>query len=215
MKLGCLGCLGTLLGSMALLALAGGGLWAWSRAWEAPSPLPTSLARPASPGLDRKLADLHPPNGERATRREPIVLNEAEVSAVTSRYLEDAGLLTSPLSTEMRPGRAVVQWRGPVGALLKGPPFGWLSSVLTQSMKEAPLWITLYGAVEVQVPTSPRRPRYAEVTLTSARVGRLRVPGWLLALMAGPRGSSLLRWPVPAAVDQIEMGEGRLTIRTR
>ena len=215
MRLGCFGCLGTVLGSIALMALAGGALWAWGRAWDAPPPIPTSHARPASPGLDRKLADLQPRAGERANRSEPILLDEAEVSAVTSRYLEDAGLLTSPLSTEMRPGRAVVQWRGPVGALLQGPPFGWLSSVLTPSMKESPLWITLTGAVEVQAPTNPRRPRYAEVTLTSARVGRLRVPGWLLTLMAGPRGASLLRWPVPAAVDQIEMGEGRLTIRTR
>ena len=215
MRLGCLGCLGTLLGSIALMVMAGGGLWAWGRVRDAPPLLPTSHARSAPPGLDRKLAELQARGGGQASRPESIVLNETEVSTVTSRYLEDAGLLTSALSTEMRPGQAVVQWRGPVGALLQGPPFGWLASVLTPSMKESPLWITLSGAVQLQPAVSPRRPRYAEVTLTSARVGRLRVPGWLLTLMAGPRGASLLRWPVPAAVDQIELGESRLTIRTR
>jgi hypothetical protein len=47
------------------------------------------------------------------------------------------------------------------------------------------------------------------------RLGRIPAPSWLLALMLGPRGASLLRWQVPGVVDQMEVGEGRITIRTR
>ena len=211
MRLGCLGCLGSLVASIAFAALVGGGLWACARVLDSPPLLPASAA-PA--GLDRKLSQFGLRNAGRAGP-ESIVLSEAEVSEAVSRHLDDAGLLISPLSTEMRPGRAIVQWRSPVGALLHGPPVGWIGSVLTPSMKESPLWITLSGVVRLQPAAGHGRPRYAEVTVTSARVGRLPVPGWLLILMAGPRGASLLRWPVPPAVDQIQLGDGRLTIRRR
>jgi hypothetical protein len=33
--------------------------------------------------------------------------------------------------------------------------------------------------------------------------------------MLGPRGASVLRWQVPGAVDRLEVGEGRITVRTR
>jgi hypothetical protein len=215
MRLGCLGCLGTSLSLVALLSLVGAGIWAWSRAWTPPSPLVGSQARTETSGLERKLAELTHRSGNRATLPESIVLSEAEVSALAARLLEDAGLLTSSFSTEMREGRAVVQWRGPVGGLLQGPPFGWLAAVLTQPMGRSPIWITLAGDVQLQSASKPGRPRYAEVRVASARVGSLPVPGWLLTLMAGPRGAALLRWPVPATVDRLELGDGRLTIRTR
>lgn len=211
MRLGCLGCLGSLAASIVLAALVGGGLWACARVWDAPARVPAS---PAPSELDRKFSQFGLRNAGRAGP-ESIVLGEGDVSEAVSRRLDDAGLLISPLSTAMRPGQAVVQWQSPVGALLHGPPVRWIGSVLTPSMKKSPLWITLSGVVRLQPAAGHGRPRYAEVTLTSARVGRLPVPGWLLILMAGPRGASLLRWPVPPAVDQIELGEGRLTIRRR
>ena len=216
MRLGCLGCLGTLLGLAALLAVIGGGAWTWSRAWTAPPLLAATETRPEASGIDRKLAGLSAGAGGRSlTPSNPVILSEAEVSTVASRFLEDAGLLTASLTTEMREGRAVVQWQGPVGALLQGPPFGWVAAVLTRPMSQSPVWITLAGGIHLASVSKPGRPRYAEVRLTSARIGRLPVPGWLLTLMAGPRGASLLRWPVPATVERLELGDGRLTIRTR
>ena len=215
MRLGCTGCLATLLGLGAVLALIGGGAWAWSRALAPPPHLVASQARQDASGADRKLAGLGHGVGGRARRPDPIVLSEAEVSAVAARFLEDAGLLTTPLTTEMRGGRAMVQWKGPVMALLQGPPLGWLSGLVTQRMGQTPLWITLAGDVQVGTASRPGRPRYAEVRLAAAQVGRLPVPGWLLTLMVGPRGASLLRWPIPATVDRLEVGERQLTIGTR
>jgi hypothetical protein len=51
--------------------------------------------------------------------------------------------------------------------------------------------------------------------LVETEIGRLSVPGWLLTLMLGPRGASLLRWQVPAVVERVDIDDGRLTIRTR
>ena len=215
MRLGCLGCLGTSLSLVAFLALVGAGASAWSRAWTPPPPLAGSPARSDASGLDRKLAQLTHRTGNRAALPESVILSEPEVSALAARLLEDAGLMTSSFSTEMGEGRAAVQWQGPVASLLQGPPFGWLGAVLTQPMGRSPIWITLAGVVQLQSASRPGRPRYAEVKVASARVGSLAVPGWLLTLMAGPRGASLLRWPVPATVDRLDIREGRLMIRTR
>ena len=145
MRLGCLGCLGTSLSLVAFLALVGAGAWAWSRAWTPPPPLAGSQARSEPSGLDRKLAQLTHRTGNHATLPESVILSEAEVSALAARLLEDAGLLTSSFSTEMREGRAVVQWQGPVASLLQGPPFGWLAAVLTRVRAPWRAWVVRRG----------------------------------------------------------------------
>lgn len=215
MRLGCLGCLGSLLSLVALLALIAGGAWTWTRVWAPPHPLAAShTVHSKSAGLDRKLAGLDR-RSKKIGGSESITLSEREVSAIASRFLADAGLLTASLTTEMHEGRAVVQWQGPVGMLLQGPPLGWAAPMLTGRMIQSPVWITVTGAVQLQPAPAPDRPRYAEVSVERARIGRLPVPGWLLMAMAGPRGASLLRWAVPTTVDRLDVGEGRLTIRTR
>jgi hypothetical protein len=51
--------------------------------------------------------------------------------------------------------------------------------------------------------------------LLDSRVGRLSISGWLPTMLAGSRGASLLRWQVPAIVERLEVGDGKLTIRAR
>ncbi len=172
-------------------------------------------ARSASSGVDGKLTQTDGRRRLRASRPDSIILREADISALASQYLADAGFLTSSFTTEMHHGRVMVQWRGPVGMLLQGPPLEWIAPVLPSRFRGSPVWVTLAGGVQLQPAPAPGRPRYAEVSLESVRLGRLPVPGWLLTLMAGPRGASLLRWPVPGTVERLELGEGRLTIRTR
>src|SRR5260370_868002 len=109
MRLGCLGCLGTIIGLVLLLCLAGGALWAWNGLYGVPPLLPST------------------------------------------------------------PGRA-----DPVAGGRKTAPSG---------------------------PPGSRPPPPA--------------PNWLLGLMLGSRGASLLRWQAPGVVDRLEIGEGRITIRTR
>ncbi len=91
----------------------------------------------------------------------------------------------------------------------------WMGSVVPRSTLGTPIWLTVTGLVEVDPPSGARRPRHAEARLLTARLGRIPVPSWLLPVMLGPRGASLLRWQVPGVVDRLEVGEGRMTIRTR
>jgi hypothetical protein len=203
------------MGLLLLGGLVGGALWVWAGIQATPPLLPGSAAK-ADPGvLDRKLAEIGLRGSGRSTRSEPLVLAEAEVAALVSSHLSDAGLGLSPVTVRLRPGQASVQGRLPLALLIEGSPVAWAASALPRSTLRSPVWITLVGHLELERPAGPRRPRYAEATLLATHVGRIPMPAWLLPLTLGPRRASLLRWQVPGVVDHLEVGEGRLTLRTR
>jgi hypothetical protein len=151
----------------------------------------------------------------RSARDEALVFSETEVAAFLARQLHDAGLQLSPVNVRLEATQVTAQGRLPLGALLQGPPVVWLSSVVSRQRLGSPVWVTLTGTIAVEAPPGARRARYAEVTLIHSEIGRVSLPGWVVTLMVGPRGASLLRWRVPPVVDRVEVGDGKLTIRTR
>ena len=215
MRLGCLGCLGAIVVLLLLCGLAGGVLWAWAGIQGIPPLLPESTAK-ADPGaVGRKVAEIALRGSGRSTQSGPLIFSDAEVAIFLSTYLADARLPLAPVAVRLRPGRASLQGQLPFRALIQDSPVAWVASALPRSTLRSPVWITLVGHVELERPAGPRRPRYAEATLLGTQVGRISVPGWLLSLMLGSRGTSLLRWQIPGVVEHLEVGEGRLTIRTR
>jgi hypothetical protein len=215
MRLGCLGCLGSILGLGLLLCLVGGAVWAWSGLYAAPPLLSSDLGKADPAALGRKLAEIGLRSSGRSTRTEPLVFSEAEVAALVSGHLTDAELRLALVAVRLRPDHVSAQGRLPLGAVLQDSPMAWMGSIVPRRTLGTPIWLTLTGLVEVEAPTGPRRPRHAEARLLTARLGRIPVPSWLLPVMLGPRGASLLRWQVPGAVDRLEVGEGRITVRTR
>lgn len=215
MRLGCLGCLGAIVGLLLLGGLVAGALWVWTGIQGTPPMLSASVAKADPAAVERKLAEIGLRASGRSTRSEPLVLGEPEVAALVSTHLADAGLVLSAVAVRLRPGQASLQGRLPVAAFIEGSPVAWAVPALPRSTLRAPVWITLAGHLELEHPAGPRRPRYAQVALLATRIGRIPVPAWLLSLMLGPRGASLLRWQVPGVIDHLEVGEGRLTLRTR
>lgn len=215
MRLGCLGCLSVVVMTLLILALGGGGLWVWGNIQATPPLLPAGPSNADPAAVERRLAERGFHAGGRSTRVEPLVLSDPEVAAFLARHLEDAGLRLSPVHARLRTTEVTVQGQIPLGALLRGAPVAWLSSVIPRRSLDAPVWITLAGTIGLEAASGPRRPRYAEAMLIDSQVGRLSIPGWLLIMMSGPRGASLLRWQVPAIVERLEVGDGKLTIRTR
>lgn len=215
MRLGCLGCLGTAIGLIVLLCLAGGALWTWNGLYGVPALLPSAPNR-ADPALvERKIAEIGLRGSGRSGRSEPLILSEAEVATLVSGHVADAGLRLAPVAVSLRPDRVSVQGRVPLEALIRDSPIAWVGAALPHRTLAAPVWVTLSGRAELAAPSGPRRARYAEATLVSARLGRIPAPTWLLGLMLGSRGASLLRWQVPGIVDRLEIGDGRITVRTR
>lgn len=92
----------------------------------------------------------------------------------------------------------------------------WLAGVICPGGASLPVWITLTATLAIEPGASMRRARYGEATLADTQVGRLSVPGWLLTLMLGshepPRCSA---GQVPAVVERVDIGDGKLTIKTR
>jgi hypothetical protein len=215
MRLGCLGCLGSILGLALLACLVGGAVWAWSGLYAAPRLLSPDPGKADPAALSRKLTEIGLRSTGRSTRTEPLVLGEAEVASLVSARLADADLQLALVAVRLRSDRVAAQGRLPLGTLLQDSPMAWMGSVVPRSTLGAPIWLTLTGLVEVEAPSGPRRPRHAEARLLTARLGRVPVPSWLLPVMLGPRGASVLRWQVPGAVDRLEVGEGRITVRTR
>lgn len=215
MKLGCLGCLGAIVTSLLALAVGGGTVWVWGSIQATPPLLPAGRLNADSAAVERRLGDLGFRAGGRSTRMEPLVFSEPEVAAFLARYLEDAGLRLSPVHTRLRTTEITVQGQIPLGLLLQGAPVEWLLSVIPRRSLDAPVWMTLTGTIGLEAALSPRRPRYAEAMLIDSQLGRLSIPGWLLTMMTGSRGASLLRWQVPAVVERLEVGDGKMTIRTR
>jgi len=215
MRLGCLGCLGSILGLALLACLVGGAVWAWSGLYAAPPLLSPDPGKADPAALSRKLTEIGLRSTGRSTRTEPLVLSEAEVASLVSARLADADLQLALVAVRLRSDRVSAQGRLPLGTLLQDSPMAWMGSVVPRSTLGAPIWLTLTGLVEVEAPSGPRRPRHAEARLLTACLGRVPVPGWLLPVMLGPRGASVLRWQVPGAVDRLEVGEGRITVRTR
>jgi hypothetical protein len=215
MRLGCLGCLGSILGLALLVCLVGGAVWAWNGLYAAPPLLSPDLGKADPAPLSRKLAEISLRSSGRSTRTEPLVLGEPEVASLVSGHLADADLRLALVAVRLRPDRVSAQGHLPLGAFLQDSPMAWMGSVVPRSALGTPIWLTVSGLVEVDPPSGARRPRHAEARLLTARLGRIPVPSWLLPVMLGPRGASLLRWQVPGVVDRLEVGEGRMTIRTR
>ena len=215
MKLGCLGCLGVLILGVVLASLLAGILWAWVAIMREPDLIPSSPMR-ADPGaVGRRLAEVGLRESGRSARGEPLTFSEAEAAAFLAQYLGEAGIRLSPVNVSFRSARMTTQGQLPLRALLQGPPLKWASGVVPRRGLDAPVWITFTATLRIDPAQGPRRARYAETMLVETEIGRLSVPGWLLTLMLGPRGASLLRWQVPAIVERVDMGDGKLTIRTR
>ena len=105
MKLGCLGCLGTILGLLLLCGLVGWGPLGLDRDLRHPR----APAGRAGPGRTPALSSESWPRSAfaasgRSDRSEPLLFSEPEVATLLSTYLSDAGLGLSPVAVRLRPG---------------------------------------------------------------------------------------------------------------
>src|SRR5260370_35456557 len=91
MRLGCLGCLGTAIGLIVLLCLAGGALWTWNGLYGVPTRLSSTLNRPDPALVERKLAEIGLRGSGRSARSDPGILSETTVGPPVSGHVADAG----------------------------------------------------------------------------------------------------------------------------
>jgi hypothetical protein len=187
MKLGCFGCLLLVVTLLVVVVVVLGVVFLSTNIFTEPNVAPPPFSRNDGYAAQQKLFEVASRQAGRSSRRDPVVLTQAEVNAFLSRHLDQAGLPLSPLAVRFTKGQLVAQGRTTFRHLLKGPPFAQIAPYITDKRLEV-----------------------SQFALGTQHLGSL-----LLYVLLGPSGGGLLQWPVPAVVDEVRIGEGQLFIVTK
>jgi hypothetical protein len=216
MKLGCAGCV-ILIVLLTFLAALVGAFFAMSgNIFEEPHFEALDWSRSDASAARSTLREIILRDAGQSGRHDPVLLNQREINALVARHLaETAGLRFDPFAIRLTQGQFLLQGRTALRSLLQGPPFAQLGAYLPASQLDRPIWITVRGYIVVQPGELGRKPGRALVVMTEFNLGRQPVGNWPFSAVMGSAGSGLLKWPVPGAVQDIDIEDRRVLIRTR
>ena len=176
----------------------------------------TTFTKSEGYAAQNKLFEIALRQGGRSSRTDPVVLTEREANAFLSGHLEEvAGLRLSPLAVRFTRGQVTIIGRTPLKSLLQGPPFAQILPYIPDSRLDQPVWVTARGHFELEPDPGPGGRRFGRFSLNEFALGKQPVSGFIVYAMMGSTGAGLLRWPVPNAVQSVDVEDGRLVIRTR
>ena len=214
MRVGCFGCFFLTVAVLTCLVVVGGVLFLSANIFSAPDVSPVSFTKGDGYAAQQKLYEVMQRQSRRSGRRDAIMLNEREANAFLSRHLEMSRMPMSPLTVRFEKGQLFAQGRTPLRGLFQGPPFAQLLPYLPDSRLDRPVWITVWARISVEAAPGGAS-QYASVAVTRFELGRQLLSSFLLYVMMGPSGAGLFRWPIPGVVENIQIGDGQLTITTR
>jgi hypothetical protein len=201
-RLGCVGCLATILG---LLVIVGGAVWGTALVLQDPY----VQAVPSSPE-DAARAQQKVFRLLTGSAREPVVLSEVEVNALLLHIVDPRDLPVDRPTVLLRADDVVeLVGRVPVRRLIEESPLAPLSSVLPRTWLTRSLWMHL--AAHGEFHRDPRAQlRFAVLRVT---LGRQRVPTLALRLLFEPASLRFARVSLPDSVADVRIEAGRIVIR--
>jgi hypothetical protein len=218
MRLGCGGCLGSLLGLTLLAALVAAPIWVGFRMLQDPGVrVPPASASDAF-RAQQKLYELgrRSSRGGRSARTESTVLTETEITAFLSNHLAEAADL--PLSGVVARlhggGNAEILGRLPFRQLLSEEPLATVRDSLPGTWLDRLVWLRLRGDFMVEPAAQTAGRRALRFDVERFWIGNQRLPAVLLRILLHPSALRVLRWPVPEGVEAVIVEPGRLVIRT-
>ena len=209
MKLGCAGCLSTLVGlalvTLVVVATVGAGF----RLLGQPAVAPAVTTAADGSRAQQKLFEL---TRRRRASPETVIITEPELNALLARHLVEArGVqLGAPSARLLGADRVEVMGSRPLGRILEEMSVGSAASMLPTSWMERPIWLRVGAHIRVE----ERPPRHLRLEVDTLVVGRQRVPALALRLLMDPAGVGLLRWPLPSHIESVTIELGRAIIRT-
>jgi hypothetical protein len=219
MRLGCGGCLGTL---MFLAVLGGGALavtWGTSRIIAPPDTAPLQGTVEDGVRAQQRFvaimrAGIGKPRGERVPQEH--VLSEAEINAFLSRHLGAIGGVPFDQLAVRLVGDGIVEVFGRVPLRRAfGEGVAGLMDYLPDSWTGAVITVRLRGPLRLETETSPGQPKALRLDVTEAYAGQQRVPVTAVEWMLGPDGRRLFtRLRVPSSVESVTIERQRAVIRT-
>jgi hypothetical protein len=145
-----------------------------------------------------------------------VVFSESEANAFLANHLvEVADLPVQPLVLKFGAGTLEIQGQTKFRNLFLGTPLARTLQFLPETTLEKPLWLTLRGRVALEEGVTGGRRQYGRVHVSEFMIGKQPLGTWLVSLILGSRGGSLLRWQTPAVVSGITIEPGRLVVRTK
>lgn len=216
MRFGCLGCFPLLL--LVGLVLVGGpvAFYFAGAIFDIP-PLPKVDYTPSDGHrAQQKLFELVLRDSQRSSRKDPVVITERELNAFLARHLEESEEIPlSPLVVKLSTGTIEVRGKTKLTHLFKGFPFYLLADYLPPAAVARPVWVRVSGTIQVERRKSRTGRANGRLRVNEFSLGNRAMGPWLLRLLLGGAEQTLLRWPVPAVVNTITVGDGRLIIATR
>lgn len=211
MRAGCVviaGSLGLLLG-LGVVAL-----WAGSRLAQEPDVPVTQGSAEDGARAQQKIFDLIRGETPKARGRpHEVVLTEAEINRFLSRNLVEAAGMPVAVRAVRLTGNGVVEFKGllPLREVLSAAP---VASVVPTAWLDRQCWLHLEAKASLEVGAARKQRRYLRLDVQRFAIGRQRLPGTLLRLLAGPRVQELLRWRMPESVEGLTIEPGAVVIKT-
>ena len=204
MRVGCSGCLSTIV-ILALLGTVAAGVWGTSRALEEPGVATVTSTPGDAARAQQKLFRLM--NG---TTRDPVVLSEAEVNAFVARNVDPRDLPFDEPSVFLRSDGVVeLVGRVPLRRLLAESPLPLVADVLPAAWLAKRVWLRLVAHARFErEPSAQLRLDVRRVTL-----GRQPLPPVALRLFFEPTSLRFARVSLPTNVADVRIESGRAVIR--
>lgn len=209
---GCFGCVLVIVAILVILVVGLGVIFLSTNVFSPAEVRPVSFTKNDGYAAQQKLFEVASRQSGRSSRRDPITITEPEANAFLSRHLEQSGVPLSPIVVRFTRGEILAQGQTAFRNLLKGPPFAQIAPYLPTKRLDQPVWVTVQGRIKIE---GTGKSRHGTVEVTQFALGKQPLASILLRLLMGPSGGGLLQWPVSAAVDEVRVGEGQLTITTR
>jgi len=216
MRIGCFGCLTLTVIILVVVVSAAGFLFLSGNMAAAPEFSQTRFTRSDGFSAQQKLYEIVLRQSGRSHRQDAVVLTEQEINAFLANHLADtADLPFNPLSVKLTRGLIEVRGQTALRNLLQGPPLAEILPYLPAERLERSVWVTVKGRIVLEPGPAGGSRSHGKVSLTEFALGKQPVGTWLLPFMLGSAGGRLLRWQVPAVVQDITIEEGRAVISTR
>jgi len=206
-RLGCGGCLSTLIVLTVAGGLAAAGGWGLMRCLQSPARDAVAFSREDGTRAQRKLLEL----ARERPRSEGLVISEAEVNAFVAYHIDPADFpLRDPIIRLREGGGVDIAGTVTLERVLRESSLTSLADLLPSGWTARPLWLTVNA--RTRVVTDRRRTLRLEARRLA--IGRQRVPSVLLPLILDPSMLRFMRIGLPRDVQAVRVERGRVVIET-
>jgi len=204
-RLGCGGCLSTLITLTIAGTLAAAGGWGLMRCLQTPARDAITFTREDGTRAQRKLLDL----ARERPRGENLVISEAEVNAFVAYHIDPADFPLRDPTIRLREGDGVdITGTVTVERVLRESSLASLADLLPSDWAARPLWLTVNA--RSRLVTDRRRTLRLEARRLA--IGRQRVPSVLLPLILDPSMLQFMRIGLPRDVQAVRVERGRVIV---